>query len=348
MGVGNTGCNAVPPGSFTLLGQQSICQRGSTCQGANKPPRQCPTGTYTNSTGSVSCIPCSPGKFAYTTGNVECTNCPSGYLQDKPAQAECVQVEPGQVVADGGSASISVPLGSKICSVDPPCECDKCASFEACKEGTKGEEPPSRQCITCEAGKSSSKAATSCVACDKGKFSADGEGPCEECSAGYFQDQNTNPSESCEECPAGWSQSNQGQSLCVSLNWKKPSDCTNDQYLDNRVLKNPSNWSCVTCPQGGACNGPITWSTLGPLFGWWKLPESERPSDKLMFTKCLHPPACLGSANPEFRGKFEDKHGTDLSEKVVNATNTTCAINLGFRNESRLCHTCSSTNRRKG
>jgi hypothetical protein len=114
------------------------------------------------------------------------------------------------------------------------------------------------------------------------------------------------------------------------------------------LLKNPSNWSCVTCPQGGACSGPVTWSTLGPLFGWWKLPESERPSDKVMFTKCLHPPACLGSANPEFRGKFKDKHGTDLSKKVVNATNTMCAIHLGFRNESRLCHTCSSTNRRKG
>ena len=335
--AGASSCNSVPPGSFTVLGQQSKCQRGSTCQGANEPPRQCPTGTYTNSTGSVSCIPCSPGKFAYATGNVKCTNCPSGYLQDKPAQAECVQVEPGQVVADGGSTSISVPLGSKICSVDPPCECDKCASFEACKEGTKGENPPSRQCITCEAGKSSSKAATSCVACDKGKFSADGGGPCEECLAGYFQDQNTNPSKSCEECPAGWSQSNQGQSLCISLNWKTADQCKNDEYLNN-TSGTPSEWECSACPVGGYCRGKVTRSSIRAQFGWARCPalivSSSGDQPSLNFTRCKTPSSCMGAPNILLKSM--------LGEAAMEDNNESCAVGHQIHSSTNIrCSSCA-------
>ena len=137
-----------------------------------------------------------------------------------------------------------------------------------------------------------------------------------------------------------------GSPVCLDLNWKKPKDCTNDQYLDDRFVNNPSSWNCTTCPEGGACNGLVTWSTLGPLFGWWKLPNS------VTFTKCLYPPACLGAANSAFKNQYQSEDLTDLAMVGVitgaNATNTTCAIHLGFRDESRLCHTCSSTNRRKG
>ena len=128
-----------------------------------------------------------------------------------------------------------------------------------------------------------------------------------------------------------------GSPVCLDLNWKKPKDCTNDQYLDDRFVNNPSSWNCTTCPEGGACNGLVTWSTLGPLFGWWKLPESERPSEQLMFTKCLYPPACLGFENPSL-GEFLDEDGHDLALvgviSGVNAANTTCAIHLGFHKES--------------
>ena len=186
----------------------------------------------------------------------------------------------------------------------------------------------------------------------KGKFNSLSGTPCSECKAGFFQDQNTNPSVACKQCPAGWGaildenkQQVKGSAVCLDLNWKKPEDCTNDQYLDNQLLSNPSNWSCATCPQGGACSGPVTWSTLGPLFGWWKLPNS------VTFTKCLYPPACLGAANSAFENQYQSEDLTDLAMvgviTGVNATNTTCAIHLGFRNESRLCHTCSSTSRRK-
>ena len=164
---GSTSCQACPAGSFLKAnGQgflQSTCQRGFTCAGIDSPPQQCSKGTYTNSTGSVSCIPCSPGKFASSLGSLKCELCPRGYLQDQPESSFCDKVKAGQVVAKGGSASIQVPLGSKICDDNSVCT-DEEAPFEACMAGTYGKVPPTTLCYDCEAGESSSQGATQCQA----------------------------------------------------------------------------------------------------------------------------------------------------------------------------------------
>ena len=159
---GSTSCNKVPPGFFTVNGAQSTCQRGFTCAGINSPPQQCSKGTYTNSTGSVSCIPCSPGKFASSLGSLKCEFCPRGYLQDQPKKSFCDKVKAGQVVAEGGSASIQVPLGSKICDEQGD-SCQSDAPFEACAAGKYGVAPtPTTECYNCKAGESSSQGATRC------------------------------------------------------------------------------------------------------------------------------------------------------------------------------------------
>ena len=161
---GSTSCNKVPPGFFTVNGAQSTCQRGFTCAGINSPPQQCSKGTYTNSTGSVSCIPCSPGKFASSLGSLKCEFCPRGYLQDQPKKSFCDKVKAGQVVAEGGSASIQVPLGSKICDEQGD-RCETTAPFEACAAGKYGVAPiPTNRCYDCEAGKSSYQGSTKCQA----------------------------------------------------------------------------------------------------------------------------------------------------------------------------------------
>ena len=244
---------------------------------------------------------------------------------------------PLQHVADGGSASITVPLGSKICSVKPPCECDKCASFEACKEGTRGEDPPSNQCVKCQAGQSSSKAATSCVACDKGKFSSDGGGPCEECSAGFFQDQNTNPSASCEKCPSGWKQELEGQSLCVSLNWKTADACKDNEYLDD-TSTTPSEWECLKCPDGGYCTGMVTRASIRVQFGWARCPvapdgnEDRLPPPSRLFTRCKTPSSCMGAPNV----LLESTEG----DAAMEDNNESCA--LGHHPHSPTNVRCSS------
>ena len=95
--------------------------------------------------------------------SLKCNDCPSGWLQRLAEQPSCYSVEAGQVVAEGGSASIRVPLGSKICGESSGCTDEK-APFEACMSGTYGKEPPTTQCYDCEAGESSSQGATKCQA----------------------------------------------------------------------------------------------------------------------------------------------------------------------------------------
>ena len=136
---------------------------GFTCAGTDRSPERCPAGTYTNSTGSVSCVPCSPGSFASLPGSLTCDDCPTGWLQSEPKKSVCEKVEDGKVVAEGGSASIQVPAGSKICDDDSDCTDEK-APFEACTTGFYGKDPPTNQCLECPVGYSSSKAATECKA----------------------------------------------------------------------------------------------------------------------------------------------------------------------------------------
>ena len=65
-----------------------------------------------------------------------------------------------------------------------------------------------------------------------------------------------------------------------------------------------------------------------------------------VFAECLYPPACLGGPNPSLENKFENENGMDLA-KVRSANQSgTCASELGFQNQSRLCHTCKEGNRR--
>ena len=126
----------------------------------------CPTGWYQNEKSQPFCLPCSPGAFASSLGSFECENCPSGYLQSQPKKSLCEEVDAGKVVADGGSAMIQVPLGSKICDEEEAGDrCEESAQFEACTAGKYGVAPiPTNRCYDCEAGKSSYQGSTKCQA----------------------------------------------------------------------------------------------------------------------------------------------------------------------------------------
>ena len=137
-----------------------------------------------------------------------------------------------------------------------------------------------------------------------------------------------------------------GMISCSKPQWLLPHDCSSREYLDNR---NPSkyNHTCEKCPPGGACASPeAKWTTLRPLFGWWKFPEqeqrfySELGEEKLeMFAECIYPPSCLGGQNDALSGKgFVDENGEDLALKSYDA-NATCRV--GYDNSSRLCNVCS-------
>jgi hypothetical protein len=105
-----------------------------------------------------------------------------------------------------------------------------------------------------------------------------------------------------------------------------------EQYLNDTGAL-PTDYLCEQCPPGGACGSDTAaWSTLNALPGWWKIPESERAGSNVSwkstaaFHKCFNPDACLGTPTQPFT--------LDTNET------STCAIDLGFRNGSRLCQAC--------
>ena len=148
----------------------------------------------------------------------------------------------------------------------------------------------------------------------------------------------------------------------TTVPWLSTSSCSDDEFLDTSVTcstdspSDPACWKCSPCPRGSSCKGPMTWSRIPPLFGWWKIPLHERASgppqsgenghDTLVFTKCRYPPACPGAPNPEFFNRFFDEEtGEDLARVATKfdlSANVSqpCAHKLGYRNGSRLCDAC--------
>ena len=62
-----------------------------------------------------------------------------------------------------------------------------------------------------------------------------------------------------------------------------------------------------------------------------------------MFAECLFPPACLGGIN-----KLLVARHPEAAISFVHVKNMTCNTKLGFRNNSRLCHTCAAGYKRQG
>ena len=139
---GVTRCTPCPPGSYDVHKNGSIekCEPGFTCAGGANDREPCLAGTYTSGVGSVSCVDCPPGKYSPANGASACVSCPHGFLQSTPGNHHCVPVEQGKIVATGGSASVTVPVGSKICSKTqaPNRDCEECVPFLTCAAGTIG------------------------------------------------------------------------------------------------------------------------------------------------------------------------------------------------------------------
>ena len=140
-----------------------------------------------------------------------CKVCESGRFQGKQGTVACRSPAAGALVIAGGFVSIAVPLGSFI----------RESSFHSCPSGWIGTAPPSKVpgCTPCESGETNSPGSMECHSCPKGKFgnmnAADGSQVCEDCTPGTFQPQDVNPSTSCLVCPAGFLQTEKGQSFCL-------------------------------------------------------------------------------------------------------------------------------------
>eukprot|EP00946_MAST-07B_sp_MAST-7B-sp1_P000764 g764.t1 len=193
----------------------------------------CPAGFYQDKIGQASCLPCMPGEFQDKNNSANCIKCKkgrfregdaasalsceaclAGFYQDNEGQASCLPCVPGKYAAHSGMTA-----------------CTKCSV------NTFSNTINMTMCHDCEIGKVAlENGSVSCSPCGAGKFGE--EGPvCTKCHVGRYRDGNTNSSIWCEACPAGFSQKNEGQALCLR--------CVPGKFQDK---KNSAN--CTKCKEG--------------------------------------------------------------------------------------------------
>ena len=132
----------------------------------------------------------------------------------------------------------------------------------------------------------------------------------------------------------------------INLPWRVASGCSKKQFLDTQfegaVVESPLSWKCKACPAGAYCEGNILYNDVIPLFGYWRVP-SAAPH---IFVECPFSAACLGAPNPILAHKYlNGSTGVDFALEYLPET---CNTIFGFKEGSRLCHTCLSTFRRMG
>eukprot|EP00946_MAST-07B_sp_MAST-7B-sp1_P004566 g4566.t1 len=335
---GSTFCEKCLPGYY---GEEcTICPAGFVRDSESKNTSSCSKcgpGKYQNQKGKALCYECPPGKMQNSPGQKECDECPSGQYQPNPRQKSCNSSISGKEVTIQGVVKIKIPPGfvETVCVGLDPCPSER---FVPCSPGKyQTIEGGKHKCMNCTAGYGSDQnGSTACSECSRGKYAESPGISCKECPKGYYQSDTRGLS--CKECPVGWEGTSKGESGCqdqgVGLVYAE--SCTNEQYLNDAGDR--TSWKCEACLEGASCLGPVKLSTLPNMFGWWRIPNTS------VYAQCLYPPACPGGPNPVLAGKYFDVNGNDLSKK----NGAGCAVNLGFKNSSRLCHACALDHRRKG
>jgi len=127
-------------------------------------------------------------------------------------------------------------------------------SCKTCPANTNSELPSSDECLPCDAGSRSVAGSAICSKCDAGQADTGANGGCENCDAGQYRISSMS-AVSCTQCPAGFSQSNQGQASCTmcspgefnSLSGQASCTlCSKSTYFGGKGR----NSSCTSCPTG--------------------------------------------------------------------------------------------------
>ena len=117
---GSAGCNAVPPGSYVLEGEQKECETGYKCKGGTKTREECPPGRYAPDVGSVACVACSPGTIASNSASKNCSNCDVGQYTNEMSAIVCNDCLSGFYQRDEGQASCLPCIPVSILSLVSP------------------------------------------------------------------------------------------------------------------------------------------------------------------------------------------------------------------------------------
>mmetsp|Transcript_35287 Transcript_35287/g.42472 ORF Transcript_35287/g.42472 Transcript_35287/m.42472 type:complete len:1440 (+) Transcript_35287:605-4924(+) len=119
------------PGQAAVEGQVGMC-------------RDCPAGTFSDSSASTECTPCPAGTFAKEKSN-QCISCPPGHYS-APGSPECLRCAPGTYAETANATCTNCPAGTfaasdassacKPCPLDQYTVSDGSSTCKACPEFT--------------------------------------------------------------------------------------------------------------------------------------------------------------------------------------------------------------------
>ena len=120
--------------------------------------------------------------------------------------------------------------------------------------------------------------------------------------------------------------------------WKLAVECTDDQYL-NTTLRDPTAWTCMQCPTGASCPGPVVWKDVQALHGWWRVPWSP---ENATFIVCPFIEDCLGvKRTPALEEEDQDARPNNKgSQYHGNGTTTLVFEGCLEGTEGPLCSIC--------
>ena len=335
-------CLSCKPGRLTVASGATIC---SACepgqyqvgQAGSRRCLKCKAGRYQSQAGQTSCLDCGPGRFQHQKGQLVCLICAAGKFQEKTKAAP--------------SSCKTCPGGYFRTETDKPHEATRCLS---CDPGTSSA-PGAVRCEPCEVGRAGGTPAQA--------------SPCLRCPSGLFADKKSQ--RACSTCQNGLVANDKGTS-CESPPWPTALSCGDQFFLDDEVSADPSQRECRPCPPGGYCLGAVSLSDMPPLFGWYRIPPHMR-SGEVYFMECMYHPACLGMPNNALGNRYYMELDTatvdtlsnisqiniattsklgrdvlDLARINFHRLNNTCNTQLGFKQNSPLCHSCAQGTRRQG
>ena len=186
----------------------------------------------------------------------------SGILQPSSNATTCYQRE-RTIVLRGGVANVEVPLSSYILCADRVYICTLQGSVWR------------KVNATCKNASQVSQATAPSLAHPARESCAPKWLSLKNVHVVSSSHKTPNPARAANGAPPGTNKNATGE--VVLKPWLAvPWDCTLEQYLNN-TDNNRLAWQCVTCPVGGSCIPKnTTWVSLGPMFGFWKIPAVDR------------------------------------------------------------------------
>ena len=304
----------------------------------------CQPGYSQPESGATSCSPCSPGKYSALRSSAQCEFCPINTIQTKLNATTCFKCSPGTHTDGGTGKSTCAECGAgTYCAGE--CGETKGSSCLSCERGQfRTKKMSLARCEKCTKNQgANSIGATLCSPCSKGTFYLDGV--CESCPIGYFSGFESSPS--CQPCRFA---ETIGADNCVQT-WVVADDCNDLTCLDDSN-EDKKQWSCIKCPKGGDCVGPVVRRILLPLSGWWSIPWSNIPLfAKCPYADCLSGKEVLMSLNNVSNGAMNTTNATNSSILPVGSNETSLVVPFnGCRKGSTgvCCGVCETNFARMG